>query len=98
MKFPQFWKKKPEGKKKLVGLSQKPSIAKDLQKIIPDRKPEEPKPEKKVAVKRGFSTPVQPYIAVVTDDIKRLLGIDKKGRKNKEIYRDFLEQHFGRKK
>jgi len=80
---------------RFVGMSQKPTISGDVAKILPSGKPKQP--EKKVARKAGLLTPMQPYIAIITDDIKRLLRIDVESRRKKEEYRDFMEQHFGKK-
>lgn len=97
MKLP--WQKKPEQKpSKFIGMSQKPTIAGDLAKVLPTQKPvpkKEPKP--KGAGKVGLLSPLHPYIAVVTDDIKGLLRIDEESRRKREIYNDFMEEHFKKK-
>jgi hypothetical protein len=97
MRFLDFFsrKKKPvEAKPKFVGMSQTSVISKVTGKVSPA---EHTKPEQKVAKGGGVITPVQPYVAIIKDDIKRLLRIDVESRKKREEYKDFMEQHFGRK-
>ena len=81
MKF--FWQKKPAPKQKQVysGLSKPRQIVPNVPVSIKPKMPE-------------IHNPLSPYIAVVHDDIKRLLHIDDKSRKNKETYKNFMEQYF----
>jgi len=76
-------------------MSQRPTLSSDLKKVIPGtpKKQQEPKAAKKA----GLLTPMQPYFAIIREDIKRLLKIDVKSREDKETYRDFMEEHFGKK-
>ena len=91
MKF--FGNKQPAGKRKFVGLSQKPTIANVVKKVTPaEQKKTAP------AESRNLFQSLQPYLAVVKDDIKQVLCIDEKSRRKKQDYEDFMEQHFGRKK
>lgn len=50
----------------------------------------------KVVAGRGILAPMQPYLRVVHNDIKTLLKIDDKSRKDKMEYRDFMEHYFGK--
>jgi len=90
MKFPWSKIETAPTKKRFVGLSQKPVIVSEMKptKIEPTEEP-------KVAKKGERISPLQPYIAVVRDDIKTLLHIDDKRRKDKEVHDDFMEQYFG---
>lgn len=98
MRFLDFFsrKKKPvEAKPKFVGMSQKTILPTALAgKSAPDKQPAK---KQKVAERRGIIAPMQPYVAIVAEDIKRLLRIDVESRKKKEEYKDFMEEHFGRK-
>lgn len=88
MKLP--WQKKPQKPSlKFAGMSNT-GILQKIQKK-PEKNVSEP-----VAKKRNIFQPIYPYLAVIRDDIKRLLRIDEKSRQNRETYRDFMEQHFGR--
>lgn len=106
MRFLDFFsmKKKPaETKPKFVGMSQKTILPTALAgKPAPDKQPAK---EKKVAERRGITAPMQPYVAIVAEDIKRLWervkrlsGVYKARQRKKEEYRDFMEEHFGREK
>lgn len=87
-------KKKPEEKTKFVGMSQKTIIPKFSGNT---EQPKQPDKKTKVARGGGVIAPVQPYLAIIRDDIKRLLRVDEESRRKKEEYRDFMEEHFGRK-
>jgi hypothetical protein len=94
MKFP--WSKpKPQqtGPVKFTGLSQKPDISNVIKTPL--------KKEEKVAAGERSETRskiMQPYIEVVREDIKSLLGASpvKKARDKRAEYEDFMEQHFGK--
>ncbi len=80
-----FWKKAQPVKKKMVGLSRAKTIDKiTVPKVVPK------------AVFKGLISPVQPYVRIVVEDIKRLLRIDRKARERRETYRDFMDEHFGK--
>lgn len=51
----------------------------------------------KVAKAGERISPLQPYLDVIKDDIKSLLHIDEKRKRDREVHDDFMEQHFGRK-
>ena len=88
MKLP--WNRKPAGKPKLVGMS------KGVVKSVVTKKPQDQPAKPQVAKGKGFSALVQPYMAIIREDIKRLLKMDDRSRKNRETHNDFMEQHFGR--
>jgi hypothetical protein len=89
MKFP--WSDKQPAKKRYAGLSQRPQIVAETKTV--EKAPEEPK----VAKAGERISPLQPYLDVIKDDIKTLLHIDEKRKRDKETHDDFMEQHFGRK-
>jgi len=90
MKFPWSDNKQPP-KKRYTGLSQKPSVIPKIKSV--ERLPEAPK----VAKAGERISPLQPYLDVIKDDIKSLLHIDEKRKRDREVHDDFMEQHFGRK-
>jgi len=57
-------------------------------------RPAKPEPSKVVSKGRGLLAPMQPYVRIVIEDIKRLLRVDEKARKDRETYNDFMEEHF----
>lgn len=83
-----FWRKTQPiktVKKKMVGLSGVKAPEKTTTQTA--------KPK---AVIKGLLSPLQPYVRIVIEDIKRLLRIDRKARENREAYRNFMDEHFGK--
>jgi hypothetical protein len=92
-----FNRGKPEPKKKYVGLSKKPTIANVVKKVtVPDNTGKTQ--QKPSLIPRNIFQPLQPYLAVVKEDIKTVLCIDEKRRMKQQEYKDFMEHFFGEKK
>ena len=56
-------------------------------------RPAKPEPPK-VGIKGKLLPRMQPYVKIVVEDIKKLLRIDEKARRDREVYNDFMEEHF----
>lgn len=91
MNWPWNKKKPQKPSLKFAGMSNAGILPKFQKKPVK----EEQKPS---APKRNIFQPILPYLAVIREDVKRLLRIDEEHRRQRELYNDFMEQHFGRMK
>jgi hypothetical protein len=57
--------------------------------------PAQSKPERRLS--DGEKHLIGKCLEIVINDTKRLFGKDRKTQENKMIYKEFMEQHFGRK-
>lgn len=89
MKLPWTKEEQPQNKKRFVGLSNRASPA---DKIVSDIKATKPKVTLGDA---NLLKPLQPYLTVVADDIKRIFHRDERSERMKQEHDDFMEHFFG---
>lgn len=80
MRWP--WSKQPQQRRKLSGMANKKQpIQKSIVSVVP---------------KMEIPDSWRRYLTIVSEDIKYLFGMDKKSVEDRQIYSDFMEQHFGK--
>jgi hypothetical protein len=94
MKLPWTKKKEeqPQNKKRFVGLSNRAS---PVDKMVSDVK-QLPVSKPKITLgDANLLKPLQPYLTVVADDIKRIFHRDERSERMKQEHDDFMEHFFG---